>query len=174
MDQELQHFLIARTEGESLEVVRGAEREQPGLEQWRRLAALYDPQAAGRSLDDSRQILSPPKATGVNDLSDTIQAWGNLEQRHQKRTGDQLPKFLRLATLLSMCPTDLEGELTEQQHLFPVNAQMIVHTVTVIICRTCGPAPVKMRQLSEKASNHDAGRDEFMKSEDGELHRLVT
>ena len=37
MDQELQHFLISRTEGEALEVVRGAERE-PGLEQWRRLA----------------------------------------------------------------------------------------------------------------------------------------
>ena len=37
-DQELQHFLILRTEGEALEIVRGAERE-PGLEQWRRLAA---------------------------------------------------------------------------------------------------------------------------------------
>ena len=36
MDQELQRFLISRTEGEALEVVRGAERE-PGLEQWRRL-----------------------------------------------------------------------------------------------------------------------------------------
>ena len=61
MDQELQHLLISRTEGEALEVVRGAERET-GSEQWRRLAALYDPLAAGRSLDDSRQILSPPEA----------------------------------------------------------------------------------------------------------------
>ena len=42
MDQELQHVLISRTAGEALEVVRGAERE-PGLEQWRRLAALFDP-----------------------------------------------------------------------------------------------------------------------------------
>ena len=39
MDQELQHFLISRTEGEALEVVRGAERE----EQRRSLAALHDP-----------------------------------------------------------------------------------------------------------------------------------
>ena len=31
---EMQHFLISRTEGEALELVRGAERE-PGLEQWR-------------------------------------------------------------------------------------------------------------------------------------------
>ena len=63
MDQELQHFLISRTEGEALEVVRGAERE-PGLEHWRRLAALYGPSAGGRILDDSRQSClhrKPPK-----------------------------------------------------------------------------------------------------------------
>ena len=33
MDPELQHFLISRTEGEALEIVRGAERE-PGLKQY--------------------------------------------------------------------------------------------------------------------------------------------
>ena len=57
LDQELQHFLVSRTEGEALETVRGAER-QPGLEQWRRLAAMHDPLAVGRSVGDSRQILS--------------------------------------------------------------------------------------------------------------------
>ena len=72
MDQELRQFLISSTEGEALETVRGAERE-PGLEQWRRLAALYDPFAAGRSLD-SRQISSPPKAAQIDDLSHTVQA----------------------------------------------------------------------------------------------------
>ena len=91
MDQEFQHVLISRTEGEPLELVRGAERE-PGLEQWRRLAALHDPSAAGRSLDDSRQNLSPPKAAKTDDLSHTIQAWEIWEQRHRERTGHQLPK----------------------------------------------------------------------------------
>ena len=118
MDQELQHFLISWTEGEALEIVRGAERE-PGLEQWRRLVALHDPLAAGRSLDDRRQILSPPKAAKIDDLSHTIQAWENIEQRHRERTGDQLPEDMRLAILLSVCPTGLEKELTAQQHLFP-------------------------------------------------------
>ena len=103
MDQELQHFLISWTEGEALEVVRGAERE-PGLEQWRRLAALYDPFAAGRSPDDSRQILFPSKNAKIDDLSHTIQAWENLEQRHRERTGDKLLKDMRLAMLLSMSP----------------------------------------------------------------------
>ena len=105
----MQHFLISRTEGEALEGVRRAEQE-PCLEQWRRLAALYDPLAAGRSLDDSRQIFSPLKAANIDDLSHAIQAWENLEQRHRERTGDQLPKDMRLSILLSMCPTDLEKE----------------------------------------------------------------
>ena len=61
MDQELQHVLIGRTEGEALEVVRGAERE-PGLEQWRRLAALYDPLAAGRSFGRQQANLVSAKS----------------------------------------------------------------------------------------------------------------
>ena len=131
MDQQLQHVLISRTEGQALKIVRGAERE-PGLEQWRRLAALYDQLADGRSLDDSTQILSPPKATKMDDLSHTIQTLENLEQRLCERTVDQLPEDMRLAILLSMCPTDLGRELTAQQHLFPDYAQMRAHIVTVI------------------------------------------
>ena len=82
MDQELQHF--------GRDIVRGAERE-PGLEQYRRLASLYGPSVAGRSLDDSRQISTPPKAAKIDDLAHTIQAWEILEQRHRERAGDQLP-----------------------------------------------------------------------------------
>ena len=95
MDQELQHFLISRTEGRALKIVREAERE-PGLEQWRRLAARYDPVAPGRSLDENKHILSPPKAAKIDDFSHTIRAWGILEHRHRQRTRDQLPRDMRL------------------------------------------------------------------------------
>ena len=70
------------------------------------------------SLDDSRQILSSPKAIKMEDLWHAIQAWENLEQRHRERTGDQLLKDMRLAILLFMCDTDFEKELPAQQHLF--------------------------------------------------------
>ena len=162
MDQELQHFLISSTDGEALESLRGAERE-PGLEQWRRLAALYDPSAAGRSLDDSRQILSPPKAPKIDDFSHAIQAWENLEQRHREHTGDQLPEDMRLAILLSMCPTDLEKELTVQQHVFPDYARMKAHIVTVINSRTRVLATMMMVNLRDEDSNHHASSDESKK-----------
>ena len=171
VDQELQHFVVTRTEGEALEIVRGAEREQ-GLEQWQRLAALYDPLAAERSLDDSRQILSPPKAAQIDDLSHTIHAWEILEQRHRERTGDQLPKDVRLAILLSICPIDVEKELTAQQHLFKDYAQMKAHIVTVINSRTRGVAPMMMGNLSDEDSNHHASSDESVESDDGELYPL--
>ena len=65
MDQELQHFLISRTEGEALEIVRAAERE-PSLEQWRRLAALYDQLAAGRKKSGRQQADLVPTESRPN------------------------------------------------------------------------------------------------------------
>ena len=134
MDQELQNFLISRTEGEALEVVRRAERE-PGLEQWRRLAALYEPPQASENLD-------------------------------------QLPKNMRLAIILSTCPTDFEKQLTAQQHLFLDYAQMKAQIVTVINNPTRGLAPMMMGNLRDEDSNHHASGDDSVENEDGELYRL--
>ena len=69
--------------------VQSSKKRRCRLEQWLRLAALCDPLAALRSLDDSRQLLSSPEGATIDDLSHTIQAWENLEQRHIERTGDQ-------------------------------------------------------------------------------------
>ena len=79
---------------------------------------------------------------------------------------------MRLAILLSMCPTDLETELTAQQHLFPDYAHMKAHIVTVMNSRTRGLAPMMMGNLSDEDSNHHANSDESVESEDGELYRL--
>ena len=95
----------------------------------------------------------------------------DLEQRHRERTRDQLPKDIRLAILLSMCPTDLEKELTAQQHMCPDYAQMRAHIVTVN-SRTRGPAPMMMGNLNDEASNNDVSSDELVEGEDGELYRL--
>ena len=143
------------------------------MEQWRRLAALHDPFAAGRSLDDSRQILSPPKAAQMDDRlahhPSLVKLWNNVIR---ERTGDQLPTDMRRAIFLSMCPTDLEKELTAQQHLFPDYEQRKAHIVTGIYSRTRGLAPVMMGKLSYEDSNFRAGSDESVESEDGELYRL--
>ena len=76
-----------------MDIFRGAERE-PGLEQWRRLAALYGPLLAGRTT--AGRSCHRRKASQMDDLSHTIQASEILEQRHRERTGDQLPQDMRL------------------------------------------------------------------------------
>ena len=138
LDQELQHFLVS----EALETVRMAER-QPGLEQWRRLAAMYDPLDAGRSSGDSRRSLSSTKVTKLEDLLHALQAWENLEQRHQERTGDKFPNDMKPAILLAK-------ESTAQQHLFLGFEQVRAHTGTVINPRTRGPAPTAVGNLNSE------------------------
>ena len=71
-----------------------------------------------------------------------------------------------------MCPTDLEKELTAQQHLFPDCAQRKAPILTVINSRTRGLAPITMGNLSDEDSYLHAGCDESVESEDGELFRL--
>ena len=70
-----------------------------------------------------------------------------------------------------MCLSDLERDLSAQQHLFPDHAQMRAHIVTVINNHTRGLGPMMMGNLNDEASSRDAGSDEFMESEDGELYR---
>ena len=144
--------------------LRGVERESR-REKWRRPVALYGPLAAGRSLDNRRQILCPSKPKSMTS-SHAFQ----VEKTFNKDTGNapetSYPQDMRLASLRSMRPTDLEKQSTAQQHLLPDCA----HTVTVINSRTRGPGPMMMGNLNEEASNHDAS-DEFVESEDGELYR---
>ena len=93
---------------------------EPGLEQWRRLAALYDPLAAGE--ESGRQqanLVSAESLPKIDDLSHTIPSLGKiLNNATVNALETRCLKTCRLAFLLSMCPTDLEKELAAQQHLF--------------------------------------------------------
>ena len=85
MDQGLQHFLASGTDEETLEVIRGVDRES-GLEEWRRPAALCDPVAAGRSLDDSMQndtrVLRLTRVRAQPHCQHIRHAWQHRAPRH--------------------------------------------------------------------------------------------
>ena len=97
-------------------------------------------------------------------LPNTIQTWKNLEQRHRERTGDQLPEDMRLAILLSMFTTDLEKELTAQQHLFWDFAQMKARIVTVMNSRSYPRLAPPQHDISSEAEDRPSEN-----SDDGEL-----
>ena len=164
-DHELQYFQVWRTDGEALVRVRGSER-QPGLEQWRRLAAMYDPLAARRSSGDIRQIFSPTKGTKLEDFSHALQARENLEQRHQERTGDKLPKDMRPAILLA------KGVNSTATPVPGLRTSASAYIVTVINTRTRGAAPKAVENWNSEVGDSGPGSDEAMESEDGQLYRL--
>ena len=129
------------------------------VEQWRRLAAVYDPLAAGRSLDDTREILSPPKAAMPSKLGKT------LNNDIDKALEISCPRACGLL-FSSPCVPQILRELTAQQDLFPDHAQMGSHIVTVIKSRISGSAPMMMGNLNDEASHCDVSSDEFVESED--------
>ena len=77
------------------------------------------------------------------DKSFALQAWGNLEQRHQERTGDKLPKDMRPAMLLAK---GVDSTATP----VPGFQQVRAHIFRVIKARTRGPAPVAVGNLNSE------------------------
>ena len=128
-------------------------------------------QLAGRSLDDSRQIVSPPKNKTKS----------KKNSRTPSKPGEALNQdfWNALETNQDTCyfpliVSHISRDLTAPQDLFLDCAQMGAHMVTVINSRARGPAPMMMGKLNEEAGNHDARSDEFTEGEDGELYRLET
>jgi len=166
VDADLRQFLVNRTEGEARQLVRGSD-SGPGVEIWRLLASHFDPLAAPRVLNESRAVMAPPRAKGMEDLAGTIQAWENLERRVFTRTGKRLPADMRMSILAQMCPADLARELLPQQHLFPRYDALRNHIIGLVHSRTTGVAPMI---LSLDPAN--GGGDDAVEGEDGELYRL--
>ena len=124
-------------------------------------AALYDPLAAGRSLERQQANLVSTKSYQMT--SRTPGKMLDEDTGNAQETGHPSPRYL---LFFSPCVPHLEKELTAPQHLLPDCAQMRAH-----ICRTRGPAPMILGKLDEEASNRDASRDEFVQSRDGKLTR---
>ena len=110
---QIKRFLVHRLAGDPGEVVREARRKH-ALEQYRILAQLCDPAAAGRSWSDSQSLYHPSAATSIMALPAKIVEWKNLETRCKTRTGESVPPTLRTMVLLNLCPTALKEKLMTQ------------------------------------------------------------
>ena len=114
-DAEIRRFLIHKLEGDPAEVIRTKASEgKGGLEQYRCLAQLCDPAAAGRNLSDSKLLYHPSPASSVQTLLARIAEWKLLELRCKARSGEIIPPTLRTLSLLEMCPSALREKLYDQ------------------------------------------------------------
>ena len=169
VDNDLKHLLIAKTEGDAREVVRGAD-QKPGLEQWRKLAEKYDPRGAGRNLADTLAVLQPGRAESLATLGAKIQEWENAERRQiQRGNGIRYPEDARVALLLGMCPVDVQRELEFRQDLYDTYEKMKSQILFITNTRTQGQTPM---QLGNTQSCDMV--EEVYEDENGELYRLET
>ena len=142
-DNQLRAFLVARTEGKALTIIRQFERAL-GLEQYRRLASTFDPQTDARRLDESRAIMYPGQAASLDDLAKRLPAWKGLYQRNLDRYGDTeaLPEAHLKSILIEMLPTTERTDVLRHRHLWPTASDLEKHMIQRIHDGTRGPAPM--------------------------------
>ena len=169
-DVQLRHILVNRTEGDALECVRAA-RDKTGIEQWRQLSNLYDPNTASNSLQDCRVLMNPPRVSDLSKLPHAIQMWENLERRYRDRGRGSMEPEMRLSCLMQMCPAEVERSVQDQQHMFRTYEALRTHLMTLVSLRTKGPAPMLYNLDAETEIQEDTEYS-YHFDEEGELFAL--
>ena len=142
-DTQLRTFLVARTEGKALTIIRQIERAL-GLEQYRRLASSFDPQTDARRLDESRAVLYPGQAASLDDLAKRLPAWKGLYQRNLDRYGvaEALPETTLKSILIEMLPARERDDVLRHRYLWPTADDLEKHMIQRIHDGARGPAPM--------------------------------
>ena len=114
--RQMSRYLKLRTESGSHAATLIKAAEEKGchpLEQWRRLSREYDPQGLGSEFLELQDLMAPEKlrAKSAAGISIAIEAWEEMERRHQKRNDLVLPEKLRTAVLFKLVPAELSSEI---------------------------------------------------------------
>ena len=119
-DRQLRSTIRAFTQGEPRNFVSTeVERGTPGLEVWRVLVGLYDPNNDNTRMDESTFIRSPGKAKSMNKVLAIMSKWEDV-LNHRSRTLGKAPldEDLKKSVLLSMLPDTENKELRNQRVLY--------------------------------------------------------
>ena len=174
VDEGICRYLVHRLEGDPAEVVRQAASEgKSGIEQYRILAQLCDPAAAGRNWQDAKSLYHPTQASSMQNLLAHIAEWKQLELRCHSRSGEKVPGTMRLLALLNMCPPKLYDQLMNLPAVanFSISFDELEHMIVSAVHRTWGPRNHGINSV-ETGHEDESGEmgEEFML--DGELYRL--
>ena len=109
-DTELKAFLALKTTDQAHTIVRQHDLD-PGLEQYRALAAYFEPDTEARSLEDFRMILQPQTEGNMEDFAKRFPAWNAAYQLHVNRGGptQALPDPVRRTIWIGMLPARERG-----------------------------------------------------------------
>jgi hypothetical protein len=141
-DAQLRSALRAFTQGEPRAFINTAiDRGDFGLEIWRTLVSLYDPDNDTTRMDESQFIMNPGKAKSLGDVQSILSRWEDT-LNHRSRTLGKAPldDDLKRSVLLRLLPDAEEKEMRNQRVLYKTFEALRTRVLEMINERTRGPA----------------------------------
>ena len=123
----------------STEVAKGT----TGLEVWRVLVGLYDPNNDNTRMDESTFLMSPGKAKSMSEVPAIMSKWEDV-LNHRSCTLGRAPldEDLKKSVLLSMLPDTENKELRNQRVLYRTFEALRVRVLEMVHERSAGRAPM--------------------------------
>jgi hypothetical protein len=120
VESQLRSAMWAFTQGEPRAFINTAiDRGDGGLEIWRTLVSLYDPDNDTTRLDESTFIMCPGKAKSLAEVQPILSRWEEAINHRAKTLGrSPLDDDLRRSVLLKILPEAEERELRNQRILY--------------------------------------------------------
>ena len=158
-DRQLRSTIRAFTQGEarnfvSTEINKGT----TGLEVWRVLVSLYDPNNDNTRMDESTFVLNPGKAKTMSEVTNIMSKWEDVLD-HRARTLGRAPldDDLKRSVLLSILPDAESRELKNQRILYKTFEALRIRALEMVHERSTGRAPM-LFSVEEK---NDDDQDEW-------------
>ena len=178
-DTQLRSALRAFTQGDPrIFINTSIDRGDGGLEIWRTLVSLYDPDNDTTRMDESTFIMNPGKAKTLGDVQHLLSRWEDT-LNHRSRTLGRSPldDDLKRSVMLKMLPEAEEKELRNQRVLYKTFEATRTRVLKIVNERTRGPAAM-LYHCAEDEGGADAEEEGewLMKIEDrnGQRHQTWT
>jgi hypothetical protein len=163
-DAQLRSALRAFTQGEPRAFINTAiDRGDFGLEIWRTLVSLYDPDNDTTRMDESQFIMNPGKAKSLGDVQSILSRWEDT-LNHRSRTLGKAPldDDLKRSVLLRLLPDAEEKEMRNQRVLYKTFEALRTRILEMINERTRGPAAMIYHVAEEEYEDCDEDSEWIM------------
>ena len=166
-DLQLRSAMRAFTQGEPRSFINTAiDRGEGGLEIWRTLVSLYDPDNDTTRLDESTFIMSPGKAKHLGEVQSILSKWEDAIN-HRARTLGRAPLDgdLKRSVLLKILPDAEEKKLRNLRAMYKSFEALWVRVLGIVNERSKGPAPMLYNIIDDDAPGADEDGEWLMRIE---------
>ena len=164
-NMQLRSATRAFTQGEPRAFINTAiDRGEGGLEIWRTLVSLYDPDNDNTRLDESTFIMCPGKAKNLTEVQYILSRWEDAINHRAKTLGRApLDDDLNWSVLLKILPDAEEKELRNIRAMYKSFEALRARVLEIVNERSKGPAPMLYNITEDDTPETDEEGEWIMK-----------